>query len=473
VHISRQTRPYLFPQYLCCLSRRCGHTPWPGGRSKSAATGAGKPNLLLDGYKRHLKNGEARNDWSKIALVHWHPDVVHWSFKSAEIKKLPRYVTRQLGEQVGLTDADFAIHPSATNLAVREASYFYNLPNISLSRAEDYVEVKAAELGLEASVGKRGNVSSEKKRAVLQQSLEEQQEEEEARQKKKIDAKLHEHAQFILGMSQSKLDYLEKLDSKWKTEARQKDNELEQLRLQNKLLNDTITAFDDFKISSPDTTPSCSGLTRFNLLSPEWHLQNPTQCKDLFGFTTYVELKGYVRCFWSMFNDPITMGPAKDSKEKMTDYEKCLVTLMRFHRRVTLTHLAGIWGRGSSRIGEYIYEWAPRWGKMGRFLSILDVTEELLKACVPKEFKDMKMEMVAMLVDGKVIMTEVCRGHSAVKRGMWNDKTHHDGVLVHAWIIPYGLSVEHTPLYLGRVTEQALVELWGLGNKYVFESVRL
>lgn len=462
-----------FHNIHAAFSRRCRFTTWPGGRSRAKGKVDSTPNLHLAGYIRHLKNGGPKNGSSKISLVHWHPDVVQLSFKDGGSGKLPQYLTRQLGEEVGLTDADLVSHKSSTNRAVREANYFYNVPNVSLSRAEELVEFKAAEMRLPPAIGKRGNLSSEKKRVVQEVQVEQQEAEEEARQKKKIDAKLHELSEFTRGMSQAQLDYLEKIDKQWKAEARQKENALEELRKQNKLMADTIQAFDNIKISSSteDAAAGSGGLTRFNLLSPEWHLLNPKQCKDLFGFDDYSELSESVGCYWIMFDDPTTLAPAKSSKEKTTEYEKCLITLMRFHRRTTLEHLAGIWGKHMSKISDYIYEWAHKWGKMGRYLSILDVTEELLKACTPKEFKDMKMEKVGLLVDGKVIMTDVVRAHNAVKRAMWNDKTNHNGVLFHAWIMPYGLSVEHTPLYLGRVTEQALVELWGSGNKHVLENV--
>ena len=45
------------------------------------------------------------------------------------------------------------------------------------------------------------------------------------------------------------------------------------------------------------------------------------------------------------------------------------------------------------------------------------------------------------------------------------DKVHHGGALMHEWILPCDLSAEHTPLYLARLSESALVRLWGNSTK--------
>jgi hypothetical protein len=134
---------------------------------------------------------------------------------------------------------------------------------------------------------------------------------------------------------------------------------------------------------------------------------------------------------------------------------------MRFHRPITVEALACIWGKSRQSVGRYIYEWAPKWGKVGLQLSILDIPAFFLKEAMPQEYIDAKLDKVGALVDGKIIMTQECRGHSVVKRAMWSDKTHHSGLLFHSWILPCGLNFEHTGLYLARLTESALVKLFG------------
>jgi len=49
--------------------------------------------------------------------------------------------------------------------------------------------------------------------------------------------------------------------------------------------------------------------------------------------------------------------------------------------------------------------------------------------------------------------TEVCRTSSPIKRAMWSDKLHHDGVLIAMWIALIGLVFDSTEAFLGRLTD--------------------
>ena len=44
---------------------------------------------------------------------------------------------------------------------------------------------------------------------------------------------------------------------------------------------------------------------------------------------------------------------------------------------------------------------------------------------------------------------------------MWSNKIHNSGVIIISWILPTGLNIEHTSMYITRTTETRLVELWG------------
>jgi hypothetical protein len=216
------------------------------------------------------------------------------------------------------------------------------------------------------------------------------------------------------------------------------------------------------------------GICRANICSLEWHSEHPTASKELFGCPTFRQLQVRLRCFWSELFFPFdeTLGKNVERFEfhslddnhqntPITEYEKCLITIMRFHRRITTKTLGLIWGRGRSTINSYIHEWAPKLGEAGLQISILDLTPEFLSAAMPESFKELGLGRTGALVDGKVIMTNECRQHNGIKRGLYNDKTHHAGAIYLNWIVPYGLTFEHTALYLGRVTESTLVALWG------------
>ena len=60
-------------------------------------------------------------------------------------------------------------------------------------------------------------------------------------------------------------------------------------------------------------------------------------------------------------------------KTKFTEFEKCLVTLMRLNGTgERLCDLEIIWGRSRAAIRRAIRKWAPKIAAVGNMLSILD-----------------------------------------------------------------------------------------------------
>ena len=213
LRISGSTWPYFFPQFSCCLSRRCKWIFWPGARSKSAASEEATFHSPLAAYKRHL-NGSAKNDWSKISLVHWHPDVVESCFQMAKRCHFSLYITKELGDKVGLSTADEALHGSDVNLQYRVDHFYYNVPSMSLAKAEELESIRMSEMGITPS-GTCGNASSEKKRhlsdaSVLESDIKEQKKKEEI---------LDVHVKFITSLSEYQLDHLNKLEKRRKQES--------------------------------------------------------------------------------------------------------------------------------------------------------------------------------------------------------------------------------------------------------------
>ena len=121
------------------------------------------------------------------------------------------------------------------------------------------------------------------------------------------------------------------------------------------------------------------GLNRRSITNEQWHEDHPNQCKDLFGFNNFKEFKVYLSCFWpDDFGTEESFQCFDDDAQPISTFEKCLITKMRFHRKLTLEHLSGIWNRHRTKIGQYILEWAPRWGAKGLELSILDLKDEYI-----------------------------------------------------------------------------------------------
>jgi hypothetical protein len=205
------------------------------------------------------------------------------------------------------------------------------------------------------------------------------------------------------------------------------------------------------------------GLNGLLLTSAEWHEKNPQACKKYFLFPTFDELKAYLGAFWpAYFGDEVpeakrfaTSLPGK----KLTHFEKCLMTMMRLHGGgERLFDLKTIWNRSEKSISKAIKLWAPKFGRIGNMLSILDVPEEYHVASCPQPFKDANMEKIGGLVDGKVIMTAENRQNSPLKRAAWSDKVHHGGMIVLQFCTPCGLIFHHGPVTYGRASETMLIK---------------
>ena len=202
----------------------------------------------------------------------------------------------------------------------------------------------------------------------------------------------------------------------------------------------------------------CStGLQRGLILSTKWHTSNPTMCLHLLGFHNFKEYKVYCSCLFP----ELKMTYGKSQSDAITEWEKCTMIKLRMRRGLTLEVIGAIWNRSRCIIGVYIKDWSIRWEVAGSYLSDLDITQEYLDAERPQIFRDADQDRVAILVDGKDFMVDDPKKNSAMKRAMWSDKVHHAAARIITWSTPAGLTVEHSPLFMGRATESAIVSLWG------------
>ena len=211
------------------------------------------------------------------------------------------------------------------------------------------------------------------------------------------------------------------------------------------------------------------GVNGLLLTDAQWHKENPKACKTYFLFPTFDVMKTYLRIFWpDDFGDGVPENKRfaySMPKTKFTEFEKCLVTLMRLNGTgERLCDLEIIWGRSRAAIRRAIRKWAPKIAAVGNMLSILDIPEAYLTGSCPQSFKDAKMERVAGLVDGKVIMTAENRQHSICKRASWSDKVKHGGTIVLQYCTPSGLIFDHSPVMLGRASETLIVKHMGLNS---------
>jgi hypothetical protein len=182
------------------------------------------------------------------------------------------------------------------------------------------------------------------------------------------------------------------------------------------------------------------------------------------------------------------MKPHGASTGPLTEFEQLLITCMRMQCGYEHQTLAFIVNKSKRCIQVMFDKWLPIMGRMGRFLSILDIdmnfdflskqdaiknnlphssscTKQKYKhyfdACVPKVYEDLEMSTTGALVDGKDFTVDTVRKNSAVTRMQFSDKVENSAARVITWTATTGLGFEHTGLYLGCCPEIHLVELWG------------
>ena len=91
---------------------------------------------------------------------------------------------------------------------------------------------------------------------------------------------------------------------------------------------------------------------------------------------------------------------------------------------------------------------------------------------MPEEYFIRGLDMVALLNDGKDFVTDTVRINSCISRGQYSDKMKSSAGRFIAWTLPCGLSVTYSPLFLGRISEKAIVEYWGGTTSEFFSLIQ-
>ena len=227
------------------------------------------------------------------------------------------------------------------------------------------------------------------------------------------------------------------------------------------------------------------GLSRKNVTNRTWHDKHEKMGRHLWGLGTYSQTICYITKVWF----PDVVEESRSGADRFTELEEVLICIMKVHRDYTVTTLGSIWHRdGNSWFPRIAHKWMPRLGKIGLYMSILDLSFMLdyipadlacshgvphsstspqpqhtsySNATVPRNFRDRGHERIGAIVDGKVFMTDTVRVCTALDRLMYNEKVDNSGALLMTWSAPTGLVFEHTGLYFARCPETRLVELWG------------
>lgn len=227
----------------------------------------------------------------------------------------------------------------------------------------------------------------------------------------------------------------------------------------DKLKLDNITNAEKNEYRGYVTGNNRGGLSRINLLSDNWHNDNPHAAKFFFGFVDWSETKLMIEALFPEVNQ--SNVNLISEKEDISDFEQILMVLVKFFRAAKDELISLIWNRSCTTIWRYLQKWSPQVGEAGEDLSILDINEAYLLAEKPQGYINQNLDNIACQVDGKVFMMDVYRTSNFKLRAMFADKVDHAGSLVLTWTCPSGLSFEHTYPMTGRSTESRNVELWG------------
>ena len=105
--------------------------------------------------------------------------------------------------------------------------------------------------------------------------------------------------------------------------------------------------------------------------------------------------------------------------------------------------------------------WVPKWGRVGRHLSILPFIDAFtIDEMESEKFVSLDLRKVAYLKDGKDFLCDTSPVDRVINNAQQSTKIHHSAVRILTWGLPCGLSYEHTDGFLGRVGGKWMVELW-------------
>ena len=414
---------------------------------------------LRKGYLRHLYAANSDSVPAiaqlNVAYHHFPEKIILLNAQHLHGPQFIKSVDAQLGKNVGLLSVD----------KIMGTSDYYALPNQSLDNAESFLSEKDSEayvMGHDLITPARLSFSSKKALRGSISSAEASVSAIEASERK-LEQRREDELDILLSMSELQGNYVRRIQRENKTKYNQLKEELVSALSKCKESAESLEKEMETRIIMQEEYDSnvaelySSGLQRGLLLNETWHQSNITVCAHLFGFHTFQEYKIYCTC---LFPELVLSYGVKEA-DKITEWEKCTITKLRMRRGLTLEVIGAIWSRKKNTVGVYIKEWADRWEVAGSYLSDLDLSQAYLDAERPQIFRDAEQENVAVLVDGKDFMIDDPKKNSAMKRACWSDKVHHAAARIITWSTPAGLTVEHSPLFMARATETAIVSLYG------------
>lgn len=261
------------------------------------------------------------------------------------------------------------------------------------------------------------------------------------------------------------------------------------VRLRNKMLESEVAKLKCSKEDLEEELESMrkvfaeGGITRQTFSSDSWHASHKGAANLLFGWRSWDTTKAWLKIYTP------GLELKRQTKGYLTDFESVLVVLMCWKLPMKQEVAALILDVDRSVVSRKVQHWGPMLAHRSRLLANLDLQSDFdflsaaqclelgidhcatadkkdrfpsyIDAAMPAVFKQDKLTEVSLLVDGKDILTDSVRVNSGVNILMYSKKSEGSAGRVLSWILAGGLNVYSTGLYLGRVSEERLVELHG------------
>lgn len=169
------------------------------------------------------------------------------------------------------------------------------------------------------------------------------------------------------------IDRLVKENKKLEAAKRKQKEQIVELNRRVKKLEKKAAVQGDTETLIPRATvikflESSVGLTRFALLSDQWHANNKDAANQLFGYRSWEETKQQIFFKFPELKDdcaPPTFFKTRKGHLEMstsTEFERCLCVKMMDRTGLTKGRIAFIFGRNPRLMSDWRNVWCPKWG---------------------------------------------------------------------------------------------------------------
>lgn len=99
------------------------------------------------------------------------------------------------------------------------------------------------------------------------------------------------------------------------------------------LLKEEQSTKKQMKKEMEDLSLEFGGLYRYNLTSAAYHYKNPEACRQCFGYESFDVMNTMLECWFPKLNQQeVPRYPGHNPS--ISEYEKCIITIMKFHRNL-------------------------------------------------------------------------------------------------------------------------------------------